>query len=318
MKKIFTIYKPRDLILSWKVFPYIVIGIMSSLTAQGQNPTLSEGWYRIPYANGTEVKITRDYVDHGNNGGSQASANEGPMDMIAVNIVGTIVAAADGIVEEVFDGREDCGCHNTYALCQTNRVRILHPNGEESTYLHLAHNSVTVSEGQVVYAGQTIGIEGDVGYTCGNGRLANNLGGTCSAANQSAADPCGRHLHFTVRRGAKFLNPRICSPDVASDYFIFEDNDTYTAANCGTSTCQTPALNFNNKTFDGVMRAYPVQGGITTNNAVVIEDSDYTSIDFQAGTAIQLNAGFEAKAGSYFRASIRDCANNTSQDSDIR
>jgi hypothetical protein len=285
--------------------------ISLSIFLQGQNPMLSEGWYRIPYANGIEVKITRDFVNHGNNGGGQGSANEGPMDMVAVAGPATIVAAADGIVIKAEDDKQLCGCHPSFATCQANVVDLQHFNGERTRYLHLAYNSVVVSVGDTVMAGQALGTEGDVGYTCGNGRAANNPGNQCSVAQVDSAGNCGRHLHFYVRgNNGNFVNPRICSPDVAEDFFIFQDDSIYTAADCGTSTCQGGNQIILNVTFDGVMQCYPATDFISTLNSVIVQNTPYTSIDFQAGNKITLQEGFTAKSGSFFRASIRDCANN--------
>ena len=274
----------------------------------GQNPTLSDGWYRIPYLDGTNVKITRDWVDHGSNGG-----NERSMDMIDVDGVGIIVAAADGKVQFVKDDRRDCGCHSSYGDCSTNFILIYHLNGEFSNYRHIAFNSAVVVVNQVVTAGQIIATEGDVGNTCGNTRAANNLGNTCPSVEVDSATDCGRHLHFTITRGGNYLNPRICSPDVVKDYFIFEDDETYVAAPCGLSTCGVNNWTFLNQTFDGVMRSYPAMETISTVDDVIIDNTEYTSIDFQAGDRIILSPGFHAKSGTFFRSSIRACENNTLQ-----
>ncbi len=62
-------------------------------------------------------------------------------------------------------------------------MRIKHPNGLYSRYLHLAPNSICVKLGQRVKAGDKLGVIGDTGYSFGT------------------------HLHFDVNDGTKYLDP---------------------------------------------------------------------------------------------------------------
>ena len=69
-----------------------------------------------------------------------------------------IYAAADGVVESVVDGNFD---RNMEALNQAeNSIVINHGNGWETEYVHLAANTITVRVGDVVTAGQLLGLAG--------------------------------------------------------------------------------------------------------------------------------------------------------------
>ena len=69
------------------------------------------------------------------------------------------------------------GWYGNYGNC----VMISHPNGYTTVYGHLS--SVSVSEGEYVNAGQTVGYCGSTGLTT------------------------GAHLHFEIKSGGEFLNP---------------------------------------------------------------------------------------------------------------
>lgn len=121
----------------------------------------SRGYYRIPYASGTKVRVSRDASDH---------TPIGRIDMYGKGgSTYKIVAAASGrirYIEDSFSGSESGpGCKNNY-------VWIEHPNGEWTKYSHLAKNSVTnkagLSIGQHVSIGTYLGDEDDVGCASGD------------------------------------------------------------------------------------------------------------------------------------------------------
>ncbi len=284
------------------VFIFSFIGLQLVVA---QSPPISTNWYRIPYQDGSEVTVTRDFVDHG----STPAGNIGPMDMNASQANRGIVAAASGIVRFIRESRTECGCNGAYGGC-ANSIRIEHANGEWTYYLHIQANSATaagISVGQCVTRGQRIATEGDVGWTCGSGRNANS--GSCVASVPSGAGRCGRHLHFEVRRGqgGPFVNPRICTPDVAGHHRIFRDNATYTAGFCSSSCSEN--YNFSGS-FSNTMRVIPVDNQITTSGNATVQNS--ASIGFQAGNRVRLSPGFKARTGSYFRASIQSCTSTLS------
>ena len=74
----------------------------------------------------------------------------------------TVLAAASGTVSTVHDGEADrnrTGGSGGFG----NHVRIAHRDGFESIYGHLANQSITVSLGEVVAAGTTLGLVGSSG-----------------------------------------------------------------------------------------------------------------------------------------------------------
>lgn len=81
----------------------------------------------------------------------------------------TIVAAADGVVEETEDGNYD-RCHadggdincDGYRMA-ANYVILVHETGHRTLYWHMMKGSVAVSVGQEVHMGDVLGIVGSSG-----------------------------------------------------------------------------------------------------------------------------------------------------------
>lgn len=126
----------------------------------------SNGVYRIPYANGTDVYIGRDHVEH------SASTT------LAIDMNGrngseyTIVAAADGwirYVEEDFSAQLNC-TGLPLSEQKNNYVWIEHANGEWTKYSHMTKDSFTAagrSLNEFVKAGTPLGKQGAVGCAGG-------------------------------------------------------------------------------------------------------------------------------------------------------
>jgi murein DD-endopeptidase MepM/ murein hydrolase activator NlpD len=120
----------------------------------------SRGLYRLPFADGTKVKIFDDFLTHRPIGRVDLFAVEGvpPYGVVAA-AAGQIVASKDGYSEQQ-SGRAAKDCHNNY-------VWIAHSNGEWTNYSHIAHDTVTkkanLKVGDWVKAGQYLGDEGGVG-----------------------------------------------------------------------------------------------------------------------------------------------------------
>ena len=173
--------------------------------------TLSTGIYRIPYSDGTGMSVGRDHHTHT------------PIDRFDLNAgQGTpIVAAASGWIRAIVDrhgefpnagdsvdingvAQDDslehsCGnndpANTVVGSCATynNYVWIEHPNGEYTKYTHFGTGTVQLpppagfgwSVDQWIDAGQTIGLEGDVGQ----------------ATSGDGVSPAF-HLHFEVARAS--------------------------------------------------------------------------------------------------------------------
>src|ERR1700744_4039592 len=135
-------------------------------TAQTALPALrpSMGSYRLPFADGTSVKVFDNFYTH---------RPIGRIDLFAIGAAGPfrVVAAAAGRVVAIQDSFNEQQSGRAAADCHNNYVWITHPNGEWTNYSHLAHNSVTVGArlkvGDQVAAGTYLGDEDAIGCAIG-------------------------------------------------------------------------------------------------------------------------------------------------------
>lgn len=120
----------------------------------------SHGVYRLPFADGTNVKVFWDFLTHRPPGRIDLFAVGGPKPPYRA------VAAAAGRIVAIQDGFTKRQKGGPGVVCHQNYVWIAHPNGEWTTYDHLAHDSVTkkagLKVGDEVRAGQYLGDEGEV------------------------------------------------------------------------------------------------------------------------------------------------------------
>lgn len=121
----------------------------------------SQGLYRLPFADGTHVKVFWDFLTH---------RPPGRLDLVAVGGAEQpyrVVAAAAGRIVAIQDEYTKQQRGGPGVVCHQNYVWIAHPNGEWTTYDHLAHDSITkkagLKVGEQVAAGQYLGDEGEVG-----------------------------------------------------------------------------------------------------------------------------------------------------------
>lgn len=150
-----------------KTLTYVLIALSASCpvsTSAGQDqstqtPT-SAGTYRLPYADGTVVKVFDDFGTHRPKAALDLFAVDGPKPYrIVAAAAGRIMAIQDAYGERQ-SGRPAAECHNNY-------VWIAHANGEWTNYSHVAQGSVTqgakLKVGDVVAAGAYLGDEASVG-----------------------------------------------------------------------------------------------------------------------------------------------------------
>lgn len=77
-----------------------------------------------------------------------------------------VIAAADGIISQKYDGNADQNCD--FSNPDWNAIQIIHADGTSSWYGHLKKNSLTdKSVGESVTAGEVIGLVGSSGYSTG-------------------------------------------------------------------------------------------------------------------------------------------------------
>ncbi len=135
-----------------------------SLVANTAAQPKSKGVYRIPYQNGTTVKVTNDHKKHKPLGRIDMSGTGGGRYKI--------VAAADGTIRFIVDGFSKQVDSSSGDPCTNNYVWIEHANGEWPKYSHMTKNSTRktarLKVGQFVKAGKFLGYEGQVGCASGS------------------------------------------------------------------------------------------------------------------------------------------------------
>ncbi len=128
--------------------------------------------YRAPFAAGNNFPVTQAYP--------AAVTHDTPDSEYAIDIampIGTdILAARSGVVFEVVGHNFKGGVNRAENAHSANFVRILHSDGTFAVYAHLNWDSVRVSPGDYVVAGQYIADSGNTGFSS------------------------GPHLHFAVQR----------------------------------------------------------------------------------------------------------------------
>lgn len=257
---------------------------------------LSKGVYRIPYADGTTVKITNDHFNH---------CPRGRIDMVGKSGSSPykIAAAADGWIRAIEDDNSiQCNCKKTN--CRNNYVWIEHPNGEWTKYTHFVKNSVTNQGhkiGDWVTAGTYLGDEGNVG--CASGiHLHFEAAQPIKGATTLVFSEYGGYID---EDSAKNVIPVICS--ITGN--VFAEGAEYVAGNCG--SCAAGLINnaatFNAGGYDADIATTSVS---TTGNIVF---NQYSSGLYQAGSYVRLDEGFEVKSGADFTARIKSCNNSFAQ-----
>ena len=171
----------------------LVASVLLAPVATADHPDfdLSDGIYRIPYADGTEVTIGGDNHTHGGDGGNRDRVDMGGQD----GTDSVIVAAASGWIRAVVDhngnsdgngdGVDINGDPQDDSLehaCQddddvvgdctdyNNYVWIEHPNGEWTKYSHMATGEPSANGwdvGDWIDAGDVLGTEDDIGFASG-------------------------------------------------------------------------------------------------------------------------------------------------------
>lgn len=141
----------------------LVLALLAApVAASAADP--SKGVYRIPYADGTSMRVGRDHLTHTPPGRLDLNGTGGGTYRIVAAAAGKIVG-----LEDSFDERQDSA---TAKQCNNNYVWIAHANGEWSKYSHMRKGTTTGKAGlklnDTVTAGQYLGDEGQVGCAGGD------------------------------------------------------------------------------------------------------------------------------------------------------
>lgn len=193
-------------------------GVVDESKGKSSDTKLSQGTYRIPYADGTKVHISRDFYDHNPPGKIDMSGRGGgPY---------RIVAAAAGQIRYIEDGRSkqqhpERWLRNTDD-CFNNYVWIEHENGEWSKYSHMQMGTTTAKAklkvGDYVAEGTYLGDEGKVG--CAWPAHLHFEIVVPSSENPGIADPSGKLRKYSDEQAR---NPLIAGIEGGT----FKDGENY-------------------------------------------------------------------------------------------
>lgn len=181
---------------------------------------VSEGVYRLPYADGSRVSVFDDADTH------RPAAR---VDLVGEPREGRthrIVAAADGVVMAIQDGFGEQQSGRAAADCRNNYVWIAHPNGEWTLYSHMRLGTSTgaagLKVGERVRAGRYLGDEGSVGCAM----LSHLHFEIAVPTKANPIDPGG----FVTDNAGSHRNriPRFCLPEPAA----VRKDAIYTAQPC--------------------------------------------------------------------------------------
>jgi murein DD-endopeptidase MepM/ murein hydrolase activator NlpD len=152
--KISRLYKDRD-----QNFQYSNAWMPGDYTALHN----SKGGYRLPWQTGESYPVTQAY-------GGPITTHTDRSSRFAVDFglpEGTpVLAARTGVVVNLEDFFTVGGLDRSL-MEKANFVDILHDDGTIATYSHLSEHGVSVHLGQMVLAGEKLGISGSTGYSSG-------------------------------------------------------------------------------------------------------------------------------------------------------
>lgn len=130
-------------------------GASVRMAPRAQEPGDATG-YRLPFEPGLEVPIHQGWLSAYSHNGRAAYGYD-----FGLHEGTPVLAAAGGVVSYAHNGELACGGAELLRL--TNYVTIDHPDGSATHYGHLA--AVEVEVGDVLDAGQHIGLSGMTGFT---------------------------------------------------------------------------------------------------------------------------------------------------------
>jgi murein DD-endopeptidase MepM/ murein hydrolase activator NlpD len=155
--------------LTGPIFPCQTIGLALNWPFGGQD---AAEWVVVNYydhdpAEGSPCQAgVEDYLGGQKTYDGHNAADINPPNFRSMDNDFPVLAAQEGRVVEIADGNFDRNIA-WKAGTKANYVRIRHANGFETRYWHLKKNSILVSVGEWVNAGQPIGVVGSSGYSSG-------------------------------------------------------------------------------------------------------------------------------------------------------
>jgi hypothetical protein len=115
----------------------------------------------LPFEEGMVVAVSQGHHGGFSHNGTSAYALDFPVDEGTL-----IVAMKAGIVRSTKED-SDSGCGSSECSSEANYVIIDHGDGSRAIYYHLQKDGALVDEGEIVGAGQAIGLSGNTGWSTG-------------------------------------------------------------------------------------------------------------------------------------------------------
>ncbi len=115
--------------------------------------------YLLPFDHNNHIPISQGYFGDFSHRGLYA------LDFVMPQNT-KVCASRSGVVLETKSDSNEGGKDLKY-INKANFVKILHNDSTVAIYAHLAHNGVTVKQGQKIRRGQVIGYSGNTGYSTG-------------------------------------------------------------------------------------------------------------------------------------------------------
>jgi hypothetical protein len=306
--------------------PAFVMPLPAEAQVTAATLPVTKGRYRLPYANGTDVRANNDHRNH------PAARNR--MDLGGRGGAPyTIVAAADGWLRLIEDDntlwcpsatttnpdpcgntpncceRSDASCN---AGCSNNFIWIEHPNGEWTKYSHMRTGSVAANGHQVgdfVQAGEALGIEGQIGFASGphlHFEVAVPIDGIDSFSNGflvGDADPATGDFPDDDNNPNDYNRQnRVIAFCTGGSSGIWFAGTQVEAADCAQSCVASLSPN-----------AVAVAGSVTHGQAGLVTPTANFRIQsggsrgVRAQTRVTLQPGFQVEEDGFFVASIGPC-----------
>ncbi len=160
---------PSKRLNSWKTLRAQELS-STEITGQADVDAQAVSYY-LPFAAGTRWPVYQDWNKHFD---------------FSLPVGTTVLASRGGAAFVKLASSDGGGCDPLYDG-YNNYVRLTQPDGTYAWYLHLKFGSITVNTNSFVNQGQSIGLSGMTGYTCG-AHLHFNVSNT---SNNAGGDPYG-------------------------------------------------------------------------------------------------------------------------------
>jgi murein DD-endopeptidase MepM/ murein hydrolase activator NlpD len=133
--------------------------VRARITTKNFQPDEAEFVYELPFEPGACFTVIQGYGGlYSHTGVSHFSIDFSMPEMTP------ICAARSGVIYRVIDHFSESGTHPSFKS-KANAIYVLHHDDTMAAYVHLPHGGAYVRAGDFVFAGQTIGLSGNTGWS---------------------------------------------------------------------------------------------------------------------------------------------------------